>query len=271
MTSAQLRQSLIAGKTVFGTLIVSPSPRWPDVVRDCGLDFVFIDTEHIALDRAQLSWMCQTYAALGLPPLVRIPAPDPYAATLVLDAGAVGIIAPYIESAEQVQSLRGAVKLRPLKGQKLQQMIDGARVELELETYISKGANERLLIVNIESVPAINALDSTLAVPGLDGVLIGPHDLSCSLGVPEQWEHPKFLNACETIFRKARAAGVGAGIHFWGDPPQQARLLQMGANLLIHSADITLFKKHLQAELKAIKQAAGLQEEARARPAESNI
>jgi len=108
-------------------------------------------------------------------------------------------------------------------------------------------------------------------VPGLDGVLIGPHDLSCSLGLPEQWEHPKFLNACETIFRKARAAGVGAGIHFWGDPPQQARLLQMGANLLIHSADITLFKKHLQAELKAIKQAAGLQEEGRARPAQSNI
>ena len=258
MTSAQLRQSLIAGETVFGTLIVSPSPRWPDAVRGCGLDFVFIDTEHIALDRAELSWMCQTYAALGLPPLVRIPAPDPYAATMVLDGGAVGVVAPYVESVEQVQSLRGAVKLRPIKGLKLLQMLDDTKVEPELESYIGKGANERLLIVNIESVPAINALDSILAVPGLDGVLIGPHDLSCSLGVPEQWEHPKFLNACETIFRKARAAGVGAGIHFWGDPAQQVRLLQMGANLLIHSADITLFKKHLQAELKAIKQAAGL-------------
>jgi len=258
MTSAQLRQSLTAGKTVFGTLIVSPSPRWPDAVRGCGLDFVFIDTEHIALDRAELSWMCQTYAALGLPPLVRIPAPDPYAATMVLDAGAVGIIAPYIETAEQVQALRGAVKLRPIKGQKLQQMLDGAKVEPELEAYIGNGASDRLLIVNIESVPAIKALDEILAVPGLDAVLIGPHDLSCSLGVPEHYDHPDFLAACETIFRKARSAGVGAGIHFWGDPPQQARLLQMGANMLIHSADITLFKKHLQADLKAIKQAAGL-------------
>ena len=271
MNTPQLRQKLHNGETVFGTLIVSPSPRWPDAVHGCGLDFVFIDTEHIALDRAQLSWMCQTYAALGLPPLVRIPAPDPYAATMVLDAGAVGIIAPYIESVEQVQFLRGAVKLRPMKGLKLQQMLGGAKVEPELETYIDKGANERLLIVNIESVPAINALDSILAVPGLDGVLIGPHDLSCSLGVPERYDHPDFLAACETIFRKARSAGVGAGIHFWGEPAQQARLLQMGANLLIHSADITLFKKHLQAELKAIKQAAGLQEEGRARPAEINI
>ena len=72
MTPADLRQRLRTGEKVFGVLIVSPSPRWPDAVRACGLDFVFIDTEHVALDRAQLAWMCQTYAALGLPPLVRI-------------------------------------------------------------------------------------------------------------------------------------------------------------------------------------------------------
>jgi len=258
MNSTDLRERLHTGKMLFGTLIVSPSPRWPDVVRGCGLDFVFIDTEHIALDRAELSWMCQTYAALGLPPLVRIPAPDPYAATMVLDGGAAGIIAPYVETAEQVQALRGAVKLRPIKGQMLRQIIKGAKVEPELKSYIEDGAKNRLLIINIESVPAIEALDEILAVPDLDAVLIGPHDLSCSLGVPEQWEHPKFLSACETIFRKARAANVGAGIHFWGGLEQQVRFLKLGANLLIHSADITLFQKHLRAELEAIKKASGL-------------
>lgn len=258
MNSTDLRERLHTGKMLFGTLIVSPSPRWPDVVRGCGLDFVFIDTEHIALDRAELSWMCQTYAALGLPPLVRIPAPDPYAATMVLDGGAAGIIAPYVETVEQVQALRGAVKLRPIKGQKLRQIIKGAKVEPELKSYIEDGAKNRLLIINIESVPAIEALDEILAVPDLDAVLIGPHDLSCSLGVPEQWEHPKFLSACETIFRKARAANVGAGIHFWGGLEQQLRFLKLGANLLIHSADITLFQKHLRTELDAIKQTAGL-------------
>ena len=258
MTPSALRHRLIAGETLFGTLIVSPSPRWPDVVRGCGLDFVFIDTEHIALDRAELSWMCQTYAALGLPPLVRIPAPDPYAATMVLDGGAAGVIAPYVETVEQVQALRGAVKLRPIKGQKLRQMLEGAKVEPELKSYMDDGEKNRLLIINIDSVPAIEALDEILAVPDLDAVLIGPHDLSCSLGVPEQWEHPKFLSACETIFRKARAANVGAGIHFWGSMEQQVRFLNLGANLLIHSADITLFQKHLRTELEAIKKAAGL-------------
>jgi 2-keto-3-deoxy-L-rhamnonate aldolase RhmA len=258
MTFTNLRQRLVAGEMLFGTLIVSPSPLWPDAVRDCGLDFVFIDTEHIALDRAQLSWMCRTYVALGLPPLVRIPSPDPYAATMVLDGGAAGVIAPYVETVEQVRALRGAVKMRPIKGQKLEQMLAGAKAEPELESYLRDGAKNRLLIVNIESVPAINALDAILAVPGLDAVLIGPHDLSCSLGLPEHYDHPAFLAACETIFRKARLAGLGAGIHFWGGVDQQARFLQLGANLLIHSADITLFKKHLRAELNAVKQAVGM-------------
>ena len=124
MTPSELRECLHTGRKVFGTLIVSPSPRWPEVVATCGLDFVFIDTEHIALDRSQLSWMCQTYQALGIPPLVRIPSPDPYAATMALDGGAAGIIAPYVESVEQVQHLRGAVKMRPIKGLKLQKMLE---------------------------------------------------------------------------------------------------------------------------------------------------
>jgi 2-keto-3-deoxy-L-rhamnonate aldolase RhmA len=254
MTPIELSQALHAGRQVFGTLIVSPSPRWPEVVRGCGLDFVFIDTEHIALDRHQLSWMCQTYAALGLPAIVRIPSPDPYAATMVLDGGAAGIIAPYVESAAQVQALRGAVKLRPLKGEKLDELLQGGAASPAMDAYMKAGAESRLLVVNIESTPAMAALDDILAVPGLDAVLIGPHDLSCSLGVPEQYEHPEFLAACGTIFKQARAAGVGAGIHFWGSVDAQKRFLAMGANMLIHSADISLFQKHLRLELEAIKQ-----------------
>jgi 2-keto-3-deoxy-L-rhamnonate aldolase RhmA len=271
MNVAELRRRLLAGETVFGTLIVSPSPRWPEAVRRCGLDFVFIDTEHVALDRAQLSWMCQTYSALGLPTLVRIPSPDPFAATMVLDGGAAGVVAPYVETARQVQALRGAVKFRPIKGERLRHMLDGAPLESELEAYLNSNAGDRLLIVNIESVPAINALDEILAVPGLDAVLVGPHDLSCSLGLPERYDHPEFLAACETVFRQARAAGVGAGIHFWGGVEQQASFLHRGANLLIHSADILLFQKYLQSELESIKQAAGLRVESKACRDEINL
>jgi 4-hydroxy-2-oxoheptanedioate aldolase len=249
---------LRGGDLLFGTLIVSPSPMWPKVLEGSGLDFVFIDTEHIALDRGMVSWMCQVYARMGLPPIVRIPSPDPFEATKMLDGGAAGIIAPYVETAEQAQALRGAVKLRPIKGCRLTERLAGTPFEPELEEYV-RGGNNQALILNIESVPAIGALDAILAVPDIDAVLIGPHDLSCSLGIPEQYAHPKFREAVRSIFRKARAAGVGAGIHFWGDLELEADFVRDGANLLIHSADISLFQKHLQLELAGLKRALGVQ------------
>lgn len=253
MKSEDLRKRLLAGEPLFGTLIVSPSPRWPEAIQGSGLDFVFIDTEHIALDRAELSWMCQLYGALGFPPLVRIPSPDPFAATMVLDGGAVGVIAPYVETVAQVEALRGAIKLRPIKGHKLDGLLAGDAAEPDLACLMEQSAAKRLFIINIESRRAVENLEALLAVPGLDAVLIGPHDLSCNLGIPEQYGHPEFLACCEHIFRMARRAGVGAGIHFWGTVEQQVRFLEMGANLLIHSADILLFKKHLASELAQVR------------------
>ena len=127
-----LKQRLHDGSVLFGTLVVSPSPKWSEALVGTGLDFVFIDTEHIALDRHELSWMCHCYSCLGLPPLVRIPSPDPYAATMVLDGGASGIIAPYVETIKQVEALRGAVKLRPIKGGKLDRLLKGEAAEPDL-------------------------------------------------------------------------------------------------------------------------------------------
>lgn len=257
MSLQLLKERLENAEHVFGTLVVSESPRWLEALSGIGLDFVFIDTEHIALDRNQLSWMCHGYSGIGLPPLVRIPSPDPAAACMVLDGGAAGVIAPYIETAAQVRHLVGATKFRPIKGRKLENLLNGDPMEPDLEKYIANERNQHLLIVNIESREGIKNLDAILEVRGLDGVLIGPHDLSCSLGIPEQYDHPDFLDACELIFSKARLAGRSAGIHFWGSIGQQAHFIQMGANLLIHSADILLFKKHLAAEINSIKQAVG--------------
>ncbi len=257
MTTTELGEALHAGRMVFGTLLVSPSPRFTQAVSGGGLDFVFIDLEHIAMDREQVSWMCQAYAALGLPPLVRIPSPDPYAATQVLDGGAAGVIAPYVESVEEVRALRGAVKLRPIKGARLQSFLEGAPCEPELAEYIRERSSKNLLIINIESVPAMAALDEILKVPDIDAILIGPHDLSCSMGLPEKYDHPDFLEAVRTIFRKARAAGVGAGIHFSGDVAQQAGFIRDGGNFIIHSSDIQLFARHLAGEIAVLRQSSG--------------
>ncbi len=254
MKPIELKSALHGGEIVYGTLIVSPSPFWPKAVKNCGLDFVFIDTEHIALDRERVSWMCRTYAAMGLPPLVRIPDTDPNKATMAFDDGAVGVVAPYVETNEQAQTLRGSAKLRPLKGLRVKETLSGKPLENDLSAYIGKTTAENLLILNIESLPAINALDSILEVEGLDAVLIGPHDLSTSLSVPEDYKHPRFLNAVETILSKARKKGIGAGIHYWGTIDEQVRFIEMGANLVIHKADVIFMRMGLTAELKELRE-----------------
>src|SRR6185295_8041249 len=155
MNARDLIRALRSGRRVYGTMIVSTSPHWPAAVKSTGADFVFIDTEHIAIDRTQLAWMCQLYRALGLAPIVRIPSPDPYQATVALDNGASGVLAPYVETPEQVRRLRGAVKLRPLKGQILEEVLNGQReLEERVQQYVDERCAGNALFINIESAPA---------------------------------------------------------------------------------------------------------------------
>jgi len=259
MNGHELASALRAGRPAFGTLITFASPRLPKALASVGLDFVFIDTEHIPLDREQLAWMCVAYRLAGFAPIVRIPSPSPYEATMVLDGGASGIVAPYIESAEQVRQLAGAVKCRPLKGRRLNDLLQhGVKPEPLLRDYIQTFCSENVLIVNIESVPAMEALDEILAVEELDAVLIGPHDLSTSLGYPEQYDRPEFDLAVRKIVSAARAAGKGAGIHYWHSLEHEKAWISAGANLIIHSADILALVAGLKADLNALKAAAGV-------------
>src|SRR5262245_3944490 len=256
MNGREIIQALREGRYVFSSAIVSTSPLWPNLARQAGIDFVFVDTEHVPLDRQTLSWICQTYQAMGLPPVVRIPCNDPFEACKALDAGAGGIIGPYVETAEQVRDLVGAVKLRPLKGRRLADALkDRAALGPELAAYLERRNGDKMLIANIESVPALENLDAICSVPGLDAVLIGPHDLSCSLGVPEQYDHPRFDEAVRAIFRIARGHRVGAGIHYWLGLEQEVAWAKAGGNLVMHSSDVATVGRVLKAEITHLREA----------------
>lgn len=250
-----LLQRLRSGDIVYGTCLIAGSPIWLSGISGAGLDFIFLDTEHIPADRSALSSTCRHLSASGITPVVRISNPDPFLACQALDAGARGIVAPYIETAAQVRALTGAVKYRPLKGEKLQALLWGSEtLSPEMEQYLAGYNLGNLLIANIESVPAIANLDEILSEPGLDGVFIGPHDLSVSLGIPEQYGHPDFEKAVGTIVSRTRAAGKHIGIQFWTDPSEQIRWAAKGLNMVIHSNDLTFFRQKLEADFSAIRE-----------------
>jgi len=257
MTPFEFKKRLADGRRVYGTLIVSTSPVWPEAVAQLPLDFVFIDTEHVPLDRDQLSWMCRTYKALGLPVLVRIPQADPWLARMVIDGGASGVVAPYVETAEQVVALSEAVRLRPIQGVRLAAHRAGQKFEPNLAARLARNNGETLLIVDIESRAALAALDDILAVPGLDAVLVGPHDLTYSLGIPEQYEHEEFEDAVRSVIRRARARGIAAGVHSWMGNEREGTWARAGANLIIHEADIVTFLRTAEAEFRKLRKTLG--------------
>ena len=265
-----LASALRSEATSYGTCMLCPTPAFAAAAAACGqLDFVFIDTEHTPLDRAALASMCLAYKALGLPPLVRIPRADGALARQAIDAGACGVVAAYMETVEQADELRSAVKLKPLQGVVLKSALedpDGfARSHPVTAAKVHAQNKEVALVLNIESQAAIDNLDNMLKVPGVDCLLVGPHDLSFNLGVPEEFEHPKFQAALKTIFGKARAAGVGAAIHQGVPPttpgmtPEDASrwIRDYGCNVYIHAADMSLFVTQLKGDLSKIRAATG--------------
>ena len=161
-------------------------------------------------------------------------------------------------SAKQIKELVGATKYRPLKGEKLNAILNGkSEPSAELKTYLDQFNQGNLCIANIESVPAVERLDELLKIDGLDGVFIGPHDLSISMGIPEQYDHPEFIDTVKVIIKKARKYTLGVGIHFSLEPQRQIDWMKEGVNIVIHSSDMALFSQRLNEDIKKIKTASG--------------
>jgi len=128
---------------------------------------------------------------------------------------------------------------------------------VELKSYLEQYNHGNLCIANIESVPAVERLDDLLTVEGLDAVFIGPHDLSINMGLPEQYDHPDFIDMVKRIILKSRKYTLGVGVHFSLEPERQAFWIKEGVNIVVHSSDMALFSQRLRADMALLRKAAG--------------
>ena len=268
MVGKEFRNALREGKKVYGTQISSTSPKMFDSVISLGLDFVFFCNEHVQYNPETLSWMCNAFKAAGVNPLVRILEPSPYLATQALDAGACTVLVPYVEEIEDVIALIGAVKYRPLKGKKLMRILHGEeKPSEELKQYLIHNNRNNSLVLNIESEKGVAMMNEYLAIqsldgPAVDGLMIGPHDLSTSYGMPEKYFSKEFLALTEGIIKNARAKGVAVGGHtgYRDSLDLQLEWAKMGATMLLHCSDAFLFANQLNNDLNKIKKLLGASE-----------
>ncbi|MBK9123682.1 MAG: aldolase [Chloroflexi bacterium] len=253
MRGLELKQQLKAGKPVFGVCMEGyGQARWPKFFANYApVDYVFLDSEHSPADRETIAWACQCYAAYGIAPLVRIPEISASQAAMVLDAGAHGVIVPYLETVEQAREVVGAAKYRPLKGKVLADAVASGRFpNSETKTYLDAWNADSVLVVMIESTPGIDNLPDILAVGGIDAIFMGPHDLSINLGVPEQYDHPRFVEAVDTIIAACKAAGVGVGMHIpYTDAKSAAAMFNRGMNFISFRGDTLFVAEALRNEL----------------------
>ena len=155
-----------------------------------------------------------TLNTTGVVPIVRIPIPDSHYVTMILDAGAQGVLAPYCETVEEVKDVVGAAKWRPLKGESVRRLVDtGEHVSNETRAYLEERNKNSVVIIGIESVRAVNNLEDILEVEGIDGIFVGPNDMSISLGIPDQYDRPEYKETVKKVIDISEAHGKPVLVH----------------------------------------------------------
>lgn len=197
------------GDLLIGTLVSLPSPEITEILSTSGFDWLFIDAEHGAFNPQQTQAMLQ--AAGRCPCVIRVPAADDIWIKKALDCGAAGIIVPQVHTAEQAKQIVQSAKYSPA-GTRGVGIGRAHKYGIEFENYLKKANRQTAVILQAESRSAIDNIDMIAAVKGVDAILVGPYDLSASLGKIGQVTNKEVVLAINKVAKACKAANVRSGI-----------------------------------------------------------
>jgi 2-dehydro-3-deoxyglucarate aldolase len=251
-----IRKLLKDDRPVIGSWLNSASPVIAELMAATGFDFLTVDVEHSAVDLVQTQALFQAIRS-GNPrcaPLVRL-AGNSYAETKrYLDAGAAGVIAPFINTAEQAQELVRAVKYPPV-GMRGVGFCRANVYGMKLKESVTAANEETFVCVQIEHIEAVRNIDTILQVPGVDAVIIGPYDLSASMGLTAQFDHPDVIGAIDVIGAACKRHGIAGGIHVvQPDSADVVRRYRDGYRFIAYSLDITMLMNACLSGLRDIRE-----------------
>ena len=209
-----VKQALAEGKLQLGTGFGQlRSPEVARILAAAGFHWAFLDTEHGGFDLETVQDICRMSVMVGLSPIVRVADLQYSLIARSLDCGAQGVIFPRVESAELLERAISWTKFPPagIRGYGLgATQVDYEKVEIP-QVIEHMNANT-MVVMQIETRRALDMREELLAVPGIDAVMVGPADLSISLGVPGEFQHPKMVEAIEAIRDTCLRRGVIPGM-----------------------------------------------------------
>jgi 4-hydroxy-2-oxoheptanedioate aldolase len=232
------RERLERGELSLGVGIrVTRSVEVAKVFKSVGFDWLFIDLEHGALSIETVAQMCLAALDAGISPLVRVPNGEYSLATRLLDNGAVGIVMPHVETAEEAQAIVDRLRYPPQGRRGVFSIMP--QFDYKPNAGMTASLNRsNLIVVMLESTNAVDNAEAIAAVPGIDVLLIGTNDLCIEMGVPGDLGHAKITDAYGRMIAACRKHEKWPGMAGVYDEELMRRYIDMGVRLVVAGSDL---------------------------------
>jgi len=247
------RKQELLSRVSYGSWITIPHPSVAELLVRAGFDWLTVDLEHSAMTLESAAELIRTIDLAGVSPFVRVGSHDANVIKRVMDAGAHGIIASTVNTPEQAAAIVSAVKYPPVgtRGVGLSRAQGYADEFSEHYEWLNR---ESFVFVQIEHHEAVKNLHAILSTPGVDGFFIGPYDLSASLGVPGEFDHPKVVEALVEVRRVSQIVPTTMGVHVV--QPEVAVAQQKiadGYRMIAFGLDFLFLLNHARGTLRNLK------------------
>jgi 2-dehydro-3-deoxyglucarate aldolase len=249
-----LKQKLQSNKLTVGSWVTIGHPSVVEILSNAGFDWLTIDMEHTSIDYSMAQVLISTVQSSKMAALVRVAKNEEVIIKKVLDAGADGIIVPSINSAKDARQAVAFTQYPPL-GKRGVGLYRAQKYGNGFEQYKEWLSKSVVVIAQIEHFEAINNIEEIVKTEGIDGVIIGPYDLSGSYGLPGDFEHPEFLSAIEKYETACRENNKIMGFHVIEPRWDQLKMkISDGYKFLAFSTDFLFMGRMAQNEMKSLKE-----------------
>ena len=238
MVENRLKRELNSGKVVFGPFLKFTDPAVVEIMGFAGFDFVIIDAEHGPISMENAQNMIRAAETANITPIIRVGNNDEALILRALDIGAQGVEIPQINCKSDALRAVKSVKYSPQGECGVCRYVRAANYSsMDKFKYFKSANEETMIIAHIEGVEGINNLDEILSVPGMDVIFIGPYDLSQSLGIPGQVNHPLVTDKMKEVVSKCKVNKVATGT-FADDIETAKSWVSLGVQYMSFSVDV---------------------------------
>ena len=252
MDRGRLKKRLYQGELAVGPFLKITDPAIVEIAAYAGFDYVIIDSEHGPISMESAQNMIRAAGAAGITPIIRVLKNEPELILRALDIGAHGVQVPEVNTREQAEKLVEASRYYPQGSRGVCRFVRAAQYSKQPKDEYFRSANETVTVIaHLEGVEGISNLDAILEVEGIDVLFIGPYDLSQSMGIPGQIDHPDLIENMISIVQRAEAKGKIIGTFV--ETPQAAReWAERGVKYISYSVDVGMIFETFSAVVQAV-------------------